>query len=122
MQSLPTNQYVLEELFDASTTEVFEHLSQIGSAYSLGCDSAIVSATTPPFSDTPAAKFGVGFTWREHRQHLFLRDVTECEVTYCQAPLALRIVSNDGEAVLNCVLRPLCYVKQLIMLFPACRL
>lgn len=91
---LDTNQYVLEETFTAKSAEVFQHLTRLGSVYSLGCD----CATGPSRTETSTSvKFGVGFAWREHRRQLFLREVTDCEVTHCQAPVALRIITSDGE-------------------------
>ena len=99
MQGLHPNQYILEEVFQASPTEVFQHLTRIGSAYSLGCDSEIVSPLVPNTSQAAHTTFGVGYTWQEHRRHLFLRDVMECEITHCDKPVALRIVSNDGECM-----------------------
>lgn len=96
MQDLHSNEYVLEEVFTAKSAEVFEHLTRLGSAYSLGSD-----CSTAPSRSSSITDFGVGFAWREHRRHLFLRDVTECEVTYCHAPVSLRIVTNDGELFLS---------------------
>lgn len=95
MQDLHSNEYVLEEVFEAKSAEVFEHLARLGSAYSLGSDCA-----TAPLRSSSITDFGVGFAWREHRRHLFLRDVTECKVTYCHAPVSLRIVTNDGKSLL----------------------
>lgn len=99
MQGLQSNQYVLEEVFQASATEVFEHLTRYGSAYSLGCDSGIMSPLSLKTDQALDANFGVGYTWREHRRHLFLRDVMDCEITHCESPVALGIVTNDGEYI-----------------------
>jgi len=91
MGHLGSNQYVLEEVFAASVTEAFEHLKQIGSLYPLSPFTASLEGLTQH-------AFGVGSKWREHRRHLFLRDVMECEVVQCAAPSSFSIASNDGEA------------------------
>lgn len=100
MSELSSNQYVLEEVFAASACEVFQHLTRLGSVYSLDAYSPqVLSPATTPCTALSGA-FGVGFTWSEHRRHLFLRDLTQLEVVHCEAPAALTVVSNDGEPVL----------------------
>lgn len=89
MGHLGSNQYILEEVFAASVTEAFEHLKQIGSLYPLSPFTASLEGLTQHI-------FGVGSKWREHRRHLFLRDVMECEVVQCAAPASFSIASNDG--------------------------
>ena len=90
MRILCSNQYALEEVFDARIQSVFRQLSQIGSLYPL----SPLTANLEPLSTGP---FGIGSKWREHRRHLFLRDVMECEVLQCNAPYSFSVVSNDGK-------------------------
>lgn len=84
-----SNQYALEEVFASPTAEAFEHLQRIGTLYPL-------SPYTASMENLTGSKFGVGSKWREHRRHLFLRDVMECEVVDCHAPASFSIVTNDG--------------------------
>ena len=88
MQNLGSNQYALEEVFHARVENVFQQLSQLGSRYPL----SPLTARLEPLTTHP---FGVGSKWREHRRHLFLRDIMQCEVLQC-GPRALSIVSSDG--------------------------
>ena len=92
MDNLSSNQYVLEEVFAASVTDAFEHMKQIGSLYPLSPFTASLETITHQV-------FGVGSKWREHRRHLFLRDVMECEVVRCNAPASFSILSSDGAAL-----------------------
>ena len=90
MADLGSNQYALEETFATPVTEAFQHLKQIGSLYPLSPFTATMERLT-------ANAFDVGTKWREHRRHLFLRDVMECEVVQCNAPFSFSVVTNDGE-------------------------
>ena len=90
MNFLDSNQYALEEVFASPVAEAFEHLQRIGTLYPL-------SPYTASMENLTGSNFGVGSKWREHRRHLFLRDVTECEVVECNAPASFSIVTNDGE-------------------------
>ena len=85
-----SNQYSLEEVFASPVAEAFEHLQRIGTLYPLSPYTASMESLT-------GNKFGVGSKWREHRRHLFLRDIMECEVVECHAPSSFSIVTNDGE-------------------------
>lgn len=93
MANLCNNQYALEELFAAPVHDVFRQLCQFGSLYPL-------SPLTASLEPLTTHSFGVGSKWREHRRHLFLRDVTECEVLQCNAPCSFSVVSNDGSSLL----------------------
>ena len=94
MRSLCSNQYALEEIFDAPVDDVFRQLCQLGSRYPL-------SPLTAQLEPLTTHAFGVGSRWQEHRRHLFLRDIMQCEVLQC-SPRALSIVSNDGEPLSTC--------------------
>ena len=94
MGLLGSNQFALEEVFDAPIEEVFRQLCLLGSRYPL-------SPLTARFEPLTTRAFGIGTKWQEHRLHLFLREITECEVLQC-GPHALRIVSNDGESPCAC--------------------
>lgn len=88
MGSLGSNQFALKEMFDAPIQEVFGQLCLLGSRYPL-------SPLTARLEPLTTHAFGIGSKWQEHRLHLFLRDIMECEVLQCKA-YALSIVSNDG--------------------------
>ena len=92
MEFLGSNQYALDEVFATPVAEAFEHLQRIGSLYPLSPFTASMESMTGNI-------FGVGSKWREHRRHLFLRDVMECEVIECDAPSSFSIVTNDGKSV-----------------------
>lgn len=88
MGSLDSNQFALKEMFDAPLEEVFGQLCLLGSRYPL-------SPLTARLEPLTTHAFGIGSRWQEHRLHLFLRDIIECEVLQCK-PHALSIISNDG--------------------------
>ena len=92
MEFSGSNQYALSEVFASPVEEAYEHLPRIGSLYPLSPFTASMESMT-------SNSFGVGSKWREHRRHLFLRDVMECEVVDCDAPSSFSIVTNDGKAV-----------------------
>lgn len=93
MRNLCSNEFALEETFDAPIEEVFLQLCQLGSRYPL-------SPLTARLEPLTTHAFGIGSKWREHRLHLFLRDVMECEVLHCGAR-GISIVSNDGDSLLH---------------------
>lgn len=67
--------------------DLFQNLCQLGSRYPL----SPLTARLEPSNTHP---FGVGSKWREHRRHLFLRDIMKCEVLQ-SGPRSLSIVSSD---------------------------
>ena len=93
-RNLGSNQYALKEVFHARIEDVLQQLCQLGSRYPL----SPLTARLEPLTTHP---FGVGSKWREHRRHLFLRDIMKCEVLQC-SPRALSIVSSDGRFLLTC--------------------